>query len=96
IHYTAQVNAFMPSWSIPFLAYAATVAEFTLGILLVSGIAPRITAYASTALLAIFAIAMTISLGLKSPLDYSVFSASAASLLLALYQLRAKERPVHA
>jgi hypothetical protein len=32
----------------------------------------------------LFAISMTISLGLKKPFDYSVFSASAGALLLAL------------
>ncbi|HLQ23295.1 MAG TPA: hypothetical protein VK132_08805 [Gemmatimonadales bacterium] len=42
-------------------------------------------ALGSALLLALFGIAMAISLGLKSPLDYSVFSASAAALLLALY-----------
>lgn len=86
VQYTAQVNAFMPSWAIPFLAWSATVAEFTLGVLLIVGIAPRIVAYASAALLALFGAAMAISLGVKSPLDYSVFSASAGALLLALYQ----------
>jgi hypothetical protein len=35
-------------------------------------------------LLAAFGTAMAISFGLKSPLDYSVFSASGAALLLAL------------
>jgi hypothetical protein len=34
-------------------------------------------------LLALFGTAMAISFGIKSPLDYSVFSASAAALLLA-------------
>lgn len=86
VQYTAQVNAFMPSWAIPFLAWSATVAEFTLGVLLIVGIAPRIVAYASAVLLAIFGTAMAVSLGVKSPLDYSVFSASAGALLLALYQ----------
>ena len=31
---------------------------------------------------------ITISFGIKSPLDYSVFSASAAALLVAIYQVR--------
>jgi hypothetical protein len=35
---------------------------------------------------------MAISLGIKAPLDYSVFSASAAALLLALYQTRIEEK----
>jgi uncharacterized membrane protein YphA (DoxX/SURF4 family) len=81
--YTAEVNAFMPGWSIPFLAWSATAAELGLGLLLVLGVWPRAVALASAALLLIFGLAMAVSLGIKSPLDYSVFSASAAALLLA-------------
>jgi len=88
IHYTAKVNSFMPASTIPFLAWAATVAELALGILLVIGLWPHWTALASALLLALFGVAMAVSFGLKSPLDYSVFSASAAALLLALYQGR--------
>ncbi|HUE22802.1 MAG TPA: DoxX family membrane protein [Bryobacteraceae bacterium] len=84
VRYTAEVNAFMPAFTIPFLAWAATIAELLLGIALVAGLWPRWTALASAVLLALFGAAMTISLGVKSPLDYSVFSASAAALLLAL------------
>ncbi|HEU4950400.1 MAG TPA: DoxX family membrane protein [Holophagaceae bacterium] len=82
--YTAQVNRFMPAATIPFLAWAATVAELGLGVALVAGIKPRWTALGSAALLALFGIAMAISFGPKEPLDYSVFSASACALLLAL------------
>ncbi|PYP10522.1 MAG: hypothetical protein DMD56_08755 [Gemmatimonadetes bacterium] len=82
VRYTAEVNAFMPAFTIPFLAWAATVAELGLGIALITGFQPRWTALGSAVLLALFAIAMTISLGLRSPLDYSVFSASACALLL--------------
>ena len=81
--YTAEVNAFMPHWSIPFLAWAATMAELGLGVALVLGLWPRRVALAAAALLAVFGLAMAVSLGIKSPLDYSVFSASAAALLLA-------------
>jgi putative oxidoreductase len=88
IVYTAKVNSFMPASTIPFLAWAATVAELVLGVLLVIGIWPRWTAFASALLLVLFGVAMAISFGLKSPLDYSVFSASSAALLLALYQRR--------
>jgi putative oxidoreductase len=83
VKYTAQVNAFMPAWSIPFLAGAATVAELVLGVLLIAGVWKRWVALGSAALLAIFGTAMAISFGPWSPLDYSVFSASAAALLLA-------------
>lgn len=83
IRYTAKVNSFMPASSILFLAWAATIAEFVLGILLLLGIWLRWTALASALLLILFGTAMAISFGPKSPLDYSVFSASAAAFLLA-------------
>jgi putative oxidoreductase len=88
IRYTAQVNSFMPSFTIPFLAWAATLAEFGLGLGLILGIWPRGVALGSAVLLALFGIAMAISFGIKSPLDYSVFSASAGALVLALYHNR--------
>jgi putative oxidoreductase len=84
INRTAQVNAFMPAFTIPFLAYAATVTEITCGVALIVGFQLRWTALASAILLFFFATAMAISLGVKPPLDYSVFSASAGALLLAL------------
>jgi putative oxidoreductase len=84
VRYTAQVNSFMPAFTIRFLAWAATVAELLLGLALVLGLWIRWTSLASAVLLAVFGIAMAISFGFKSPLDYSVFSASAAALLLAL------------
>jgi uncharacterized membrane protein YphA (DoxX/SURF4 family) len=89
--YTAQVNSFMPAFTIPFLAWAATVAEFSLGLALILGIWPRWVALGSAVLLALFGIAMAISFGIKSPLDYSVFSASAGALVLALHYNRPSE-----
>jgi uncharacterized membrane protein YphA (DoxX/SURF4 family) len=88
IRRTAEVNAFMPGFTIPFLAWAATAAEITCGVALIVGFQVRLAALASAALLALFATAMTISLGAKPPLDYSVFSASAGALLLALLARR--------
>ena len=88
MRYTAQVNSFMPAFTIPFLAWAATLAEFGLGLALILGVWPRWVALGSAVLLALFGIAMAISFGIKSPLDYSVFSASAGALVLALYQDR--------
>lgn len=84
VEYTAQVNAFMPASTIPFLAWAATAAELLLGIALIAGVRVRWAALGSAVLLLLFGLAMAISLGLKSPLDYSVFSASACAALLAL------------
>jgi uncharacterized membrane protein YphA (DoxX/SURF4 family) len=84
LKYTAEVNSFMPAATIPFLGWTATVLEFFFGVALVVGIWPRWIALGSAVLLALFGIAMAISFGIKSPLDYSVFSASSAALLLVL------------
>jgi len=86
LRYTAKVNSFMPASTIPFLAWAATVAELSLGIALILGLWPRWVALSSALLLVLFGTAMAISFGIKSPLDYSVFSASAGAVLLALYE----------
>jgi uncharacterized membrane protein YphA (DoxX/SURF4 family) len=87
VRYTARVNSFMPAATIPFLAWSATAAELVLGILLIVGVWPRWVALGSAVLLALFGIAMAISFGIKEPLDYSVFSASAAAVLLARAQV---------
>jgi putative oxidoreductase len=88
IQYAAEVNSFMPAATIPFIAWSATVAETSLGILLILGLWPRWVSLAAAILLAMFGTAMAISFGLQSPMDYSVFSASGAALLLALRAFR--------
>lgn len=96
LHRTAELNFFMPASTIPLLAWFATMLEITLGLALIaSGVLclvstrrlqwPRWIAMASAVLLALFGTTMTITAGIKSPLDYSVFSASACALLLALF-----------
>jgi putative oxidoreductase len=92
VRYTAKVNAFMPSSTIPFLAWAATVAELFFGIALIVGVWRVWVALGSAVLLMLFGTAMAISFGIKSPLDYSVFSASSAALLLAGYESRCKRQ----
>jgi putative oxidoreductase len=88
IHYSAQVLSFVPPSLVPLFAVAATIAETTLGILLIGGLWPRSVALASAILLAMFGSAMAISLGLESAMDYSVFSASGAAVLLSLQACR--------
>ena len=82
VAYTAVLNFFLPRWSAPILAVVMTIAETTLGILLILGLWQRVTAAVSAALLCLFALAMSVALGVKAPLDYSVFSAAAAAGLL--------------
>lgn len=86
--YAGQVLSFMPRASIPYLAWSATICETSLGILLILGLWPKWVALASAVLLAMFGTAMAISLGLESPMDYSVYSASSAAVLLAVLQMR--------
>jgi uncharacterized membrane protein YphA (DoxX/SURF4 family) len=88
LQYTAEVNSFLPRAVIPFLAWSATVAETSLGLLLIAGIWPRWISLAAAILLAMFGTAMAISFAIKSPMDYSVFSASGAAVLLALRAFR--------
>lgn len=91
IEYAAEVNSFLPRTIIPSVAALATVCETSLGILLIVGLWPRWVSIGSAVLLALFGTAMAISFGLKSPMDYSVFSASGASVLLALNAFRENE-----
>ena len=83
VAYTGRLLWFLPSSLVNPAAWAATIAEAGLAIALLTGLGSRIVALASTALLASFALAMTVALGVKAPLDYSVFTAAAAALLLA-------------
>jgi hypothetical protein len=67
--------------------------ETTFAAMLIAGIGVRYAAFGSAVLLAWFAAAMLVYTGLKPPLDYSVFSASACALLLALHEQRAPTSP---
>jgi len=83
VAYTAKLNWYLPPPLIPALAMIATVAETLFGVLLILGWKTRITAILSGVLLAAFALTMTIALGVKAPLDFSVFSAAGGAFLLA-------------
>jgi putative oxidoreductase len=66
----------------PGVAIIATAAEGLSGITLILGIFRRPVAFASAALFALFAGAMTVSFGVKAPLNFSVFVDCAAAFLL--------------
>ena len=70
----------MPSFS---LWHGWRLASNWLGLLLIAGIFTRIAAFGSGLLLLLFGLSMALALGVKGPLDYSVFSAAAAGFLLA-------------
>lgn len=83
LNYVAKLNWFAPSASIPVLAWVATVAEVVIGIGLLVGWQLRWFALAAGLLLLSFAITMTLALGVKAPLDFSVFAAAGGAFLLA-------------
>ena len=85
VAYTAEVNSFLPNSVAPALAVIATAAEGLVGIALILGIFRRPLAIASAVLFALFAGAMTLSFGVKAPLDYSVFVDFAAAFILSVW-----------
>jgi uncharacterized membrane protein YphA (DoxX/SURF4 family) len=86
VDYTSKLNWFLPASMISPLAFIATVAETLFGLLLVLGWKTRLAALLSGVLLTAFALSMTIALGIKAPLNFSVFSAAAGALLLTTWE----------
>jgi uncharacterized membrane protein YphA (DoxX/SURF4 family) len=86
VEYTGAVMSLFPNSFTVWFAWAATVAETLFGLLLISGFKIRVTSFLSGILLLSFAMSMVAGLGIKKPLDYSVFSAAAAAFLLAFWE----------
>jgi uncharacterized membrane protein YphA (DoxX/SURF4 family) len=84
MEYAYKLLFFMPYGMASFVAGLASAGEILFGILLIIGLWTRFAAFGSGLLLLLFALSMTIALGVQAPLNYSVFTASAASFLLAL------------
>ena len=86
MEYTGAVMSLFPSSLTVSFAWAATVAETLFGILLIAGFKTQVASVLSGLLLLLFAMGMLTGLGIKKPLDYSVFSAAAAAFLLACWE----------
>jgi thiosulfate dehydrogenase (quinone) large subunit len=84
LEYTKVINPWFPDSIIPILGLVATLAEVILAIGLIIGFKTELMARLSGFLLLIFALSMTFSIGIKAPLDYSVFSAATAAFSLSL------------
>jgi len=82
--YTKTLNPWFSESLIPAMAIIATIAEVVFAICLIIGFKTKLFAQLSGLLLLLFALSMTFSIGIKSPLDYSVFTASAAAFALSL------------
>jgi uncharacterized membrane protein YphA (DoxX/SURF4 family) len=92
--YVAKLNWFLPASLSTIAGWTATVAETFLAVGLLLGWQLRWTALLSAMLLFVFGLAMAIALGLKAPLDYSVFTAAgAAFLLFALQPTKPSAKP---
>jgi uncharacterized membrane protein YphA (DoxX/SURF4 family) len=86
VEYTGAVTSLFPGSLTVSLAWAATIAEMLFGVLLIVGFKIRVTSVLSGLLLLSFAIGMSTGLGVKTPLDYSVFSAAGAAFLLSFWE----------
>lgn len=82
VNYANKLNAFASPQIGEVLAFVATFLEVLFALLLIIGYKLKLTALASAALLLSFALAMTFSIGIKAPFDYSVWTSATACLLL--------------
>lgn len=80
--YTGEMLFYVPASLIPVFGWLATISEIVLAIGLLVGFKLRQVAYASGALLTLFAVAMSIAFGVEAPLSYSVWAAAAGGYLL--------------
>jgi uncharacterized membrane protein YphA (DoxX/SURF4 family) len=83
VEYVAKLNWFAPAPIVSFLAWTATFSETVVAVGLIVGWQLRWFALGSGLLLLSFALTMTLALGIKAPLNYSVFAASAGAFFLA-------------
>lgn len=84
VTYTQTINPWMPDATIPTLAIIATIAEIVFALFLIVGFKTELFAKLSGFLLLLFGLSMSFSVGIKAPLDYSVFAASAGAFALSL------------
>ncbi|WP_262151429.1 DoxX family protein [Chryseobacterium foetidum] len=82
--YTQQLTFFLPESVGSFSAYAATFLEILFPLMLIFGIKTKWASLGTGFLLLIFAFSMSVALGVKAPLDYSVWIGSAAAFLLSV------------
>jgi uncharacterized membrane protein YphA (DoxX/SURF4 family) len=82
--YVHQLIPFASGWLLTAIVWTATTTEVTLGVLLLTGWRPKLVGAASCLVLIVFGTAMAVSLGVESPLSYSVFSAASAAAAYAI------------
>lgn len=82
--YTQVLNPLLPPAMIPAVGWLSTVLELIFGVCLIIGFRTNFFAKWSGWLLLLFGLAMLFALGIKKPLDYSVFASSAGAFALSM------------
>jgi uncharacterized membrane protein YphA (DoxX/SURF4 family) len=82
LEYTHTLNWYLPDAMTLPLGLIATGAEILLGFLLLFGWRTRAAALFSALLMLAFAVAMTLALGIKAPLNFALLTGIGGSLLL--------------
>ena len=82
VSYSNTLNFYLSPALGKIVAIIATALEIVFALFLLIGFKTKLIAIASGIMLIIFAVTMTISIGFKAPLDYSVWTSAAACLLL--------------
>lgn len=90
--YAHQLVPFASGWLLTVIVWAATAIETSLGVLLLTGLQPKLVGAATCLVLTVFGTAMAISLGVEAALSYSVFSAASAA---AAYAILGTTSPPH-
>ncbi|MCZ2129154.1 MAG: DoxX family membrane protein [Bacteroidia bacterium] len=86
--YSAKLMPWFPYWIVLTLAIIATIGEIVFGICLLIGWKTSQVARLSGLLLLLFAIFMSLTVGIPTVLSYSVYSASAAAFALSTFKVK--------
>lgn len=82
--YTKVLNPLVPENLLEPVAIIATALEIIFAVFLLAGFKTELFAKLSGYLLLLFGLSMTCTIGIKAPLDYSVFTGAAACFALSL------------
>lgn len=82
INYTSTLMPVFDRPIVNVMGAVATVSELLIGILLIIGLKTKYAALGASLVTLTFIVFMTLSLGIQKPINYGVFTASAAGFLL--------------
>lgn len=88
VAYTSKLMPWFPHWLVLTLAIIATICEIVFGICLLIGWKTNQAARLSGVLPLLFAIFMSLTVGLPTVFAYSVYSASAAAFALSTFKVK--------